>query len=62
VTETPGVRCERPGCRHAYVQHAPGGGNCMYWFTLTGEHCECQGFRWVSLADEPLPPRWLPAT
>jgi hypothetical protein len=48
-----GVRCERAGCRHPYVQHAPGGGNCMYWFPLNGEHCDCHGFRWVSLADEP---------
>lgn len=57
--QSPGVRCRRDGCRHPYVQHAPGGGNCMYWFPLNGDHCECPGFRWVELpADaEPAPPR-----
>lgn len=47
------IRCARPGCRHPYSQHAPGGGNCMYWFPLNGDHCECNGFRWVPLADDP---------
>jgi hypothetical protein len=55
VGEYQGVRCEREGCRHPYVQHAPGGGNCMYWFPLNSEHCGCHGFRWVAI-EQPVPP------
>jgi hypothetical protein len=57
VGESRGVRCERSGCRHGYSDHAPGGGNCMYWFPLNGDHCECVGFQWVSLSTDPAPPR-----
>jgi hypothetical protein len=51
------VRCVRPGCRHSYLDHAPGGGGCMYWFPFNGEHCECHGFRFVPLEDQ-APPRF----
>lgn len=55
-----GVRCVRPGCSHGYGIHAPGGGGCLYWFPLSGEHCPCHGFRWVELpTDLPSgPPRY----
>jgi hypothetical protein len=53
------LRCVRPGCSHPYTEHAPGGGGCMYWFPLNGEHCECRGFRFVPLPeDRPRPLRY----
>jgi hypothetical protein len=57
VGENPGVRCARSGCLHPYIDHAPGGGNCRYWFPLNGDHCGCHGFQWVSLDADPAPPR-----
>jgi hypothetical protein len=44
-----GVSCARLGCSHRYGEHAPGGGGCMYWFPLNGDHCPCVGFQWVEV-------------
>lgn len=40
------VDCKRPGCEHAYRQHAPGGANCRR------PGCDCHGFQWVALESE----------
>lgn len=46
--------CARPGCAHAYAgEHAPGGGNCMVWDPVSGEHCLCRGYQWVRLSSTP---------
>ena len=57
MTDTHPLICRRPGCGHRYSGvHAPGGGNCMWWDPVTGERCDCPGFRYVEL-DEPAPTR-----
>lgn len=53
MTQLGPLACARPGCPHRYGEHAPGGGNCMVWDTVTGEHCDCRGFQWVPLVAAP---------
>jgi hypothetical protein len=50
MSEPAPLVCRREGCGHLYAgEHAPGGGNCMWWSPATGEGCACVGFRWVPL-------------
>jgi hypothetical protein len=49
-----GVRCVRPGCSHGYGIHAPGGGGCLYWFPLSGEHCRGSRAAAGESLDDPL--------